>query len=250
MMAACVLVPLGLVLYGLFPSKITESLVVLGLLAIPAAAAVAVLRYRLYDIDIIISRTLVYVPLTGFLAGLYAASVALFQRLFVAVTGDRSDAAIVISALVLAAAITPAKNWLQTKVDRRFKPDADPDRRLNAFVSEVAASPYRIDPERLGRSFLQHVMKATQASAAGLRLNGEERDSVWSTGEALPEGGPAVIVPINNAGSGVGELVLGPRPSGRPYSSREREELAEASREIGVAIAAAVLSARETNRRL
>ena len=48
-----------------------------------------ILRNRLFDIDIIINRTLVYVPLTGILTGLYAASIALFQRVFIAVTGPR-----------------------------------------------------------------------------------------------------------------------------------------------------------------
>jgi hypothetical protein len=89
---------------------------------LPVAAAVAVLRYHLYNIDVIINRALVYIPLTGILGGAYAAGVALFQKLFVAVTGDRSDAAIVITTLVLASMFTPIRNWLQSFVDRRFKP--------------------------------------------------------------------------------------------------------------------------------
>ena len=58
---------------------------------VPVSIWIAVTRYRLYEIDRLINRTLVYVPLTGLLAGLYAASVALFQRLFEAVTGDTSE---------------------------------------------------------------------------------------------------------------------------------------------------------------
>jgi hypothetical protein len=92
---------------------------------LPVAAAVAVLRHRLYDIDLILKRAFVYIPLTGILGGFYAAGVALFQRLFVTVTGDRSDAAVVITTLVLAGMFTPIRNWLQTFVDHRFKPDAD-----------------------------------------------------------------------------------------------------------------------------
>src|SRR6185503_16971830 len=64
----------------------------------------------------------VYIPLTAILAGLYAAGVALFQRLFVAVTGDKSDGAVVITTLVLAGLFTPVKNGLQNFVDKRFKP--------------------------------------------------------------------------------------------------------------------------------
>ena len=69
---------------------------------LPIAAAIAITRYRLYNIDSLINRALVYIPLTGILGGLYAAGVALFQRIFVAVTGDKSDAAIVLATLVLA----------------------------------------------------------------------------------------------------------------------------------------------------
>lgn len=89
---------------------------------LPVAAAVAVLRYRLYNIDVIINRALVYIPLTGILGGLYAAGVALFQRIFTAVTGDKSDAAIVITTLVMASMFTPIRNFLQSHVDRRFMP--------------------------------------------------------------------------------------------------------------------------------
>jgi hypothetical protein len=96
----------------------------LGLLLIPIAVGIAVTRYRLYEIDHLISRTLVYVPLTALLAGLYAATVALFQRLFQSLTGDKSDAAIVISTLILASLFTPMRKWLEGIVERRFKPAA------------------------------------------------------------------------------------------------------------------------------
>ena len=88
---------------------------------LPLAVGVAVLRYRLYDIDAIISRALVYIPLTAALGGLYAASIALFQRLFVSVTGQSSDAAIVITTLLLAAVFTPARKVLEGAVERRYR---------------------------------------------------------------------------------------------------------------------------------
>jgi hypothetical protein len=92
---------------------------------LPIAAAVAILHHRLYDIDLILNRAFVYIPLTAILAGLYAAGVALFQRLFVAITGDKSDGAIVITTLVLAGMFTPVRNGLQAFVDRHFKPKGD-----------------------------------------------------------------------------------------------------------------------------
>jgi hypothetical protein len=96
----------------------------IGLMLIPIAVGIAVTRYRLYEIDHLINRTLVYVPLTALLAGLYAATVALLQRVFQSVTGDKSDAAIIISTLILASVFTPLRKWLEGIVERRFKPAA------------------------------------------------------------------------------------------------------------------------------
>lgn len=119
-------VPFVVVRYGLQADYATgHALLATALIAgclLPLAAAVAILHHRLYDIDLILNRALVYVPLTAILAGLYAAGVALFQRLFVAVTGDRSDGAVVITTLILAGMFTPIRNGLQSFVDRRFKP--------------------------------------------------------------------------------------------------------------------------------
>ncbi|HEY8167269.1 MAG TPA: hypothetical protein VIF84_01020 [Candidatus Limnocylindrales bacterium] len=81
--------------------------------ALPLAVAFAILRYRLYEIDRLISRTFVYGALTAFLAGLYAASLRLFQGLFVALTGNESDAALVLTTLVLATTLTPMKARLE-----------------------------------------------------------------------------------------------------------------------------------------
>jgi two-component system NarL family sensor kinase len=137
-----VLLPLSLVVND----EWTAILAILALALIPVAVLVAVLRYRLYEIDTLINRTLVYIPLVGIVAGLYAGLVALLQRLFTAVTGNTSDAAAVISALVLAAVFTPLRNSIQSAVDRRFKPDGatatkweDPEFRaaVEAIVRDV-----------------------------------------------------------------------------------------------------------------
>ena len=86
-----------------------------------AAMAIAILRYRLYEIDLIINRTLVYGVLSAVLAGVYTASITLSQRLFMAITNERSDAAIVLTTLIVAATFTPLKTRLQAIVDRRLK---------------------------------------------------------------------------------------------------------------------------------
>jgi hypothetical protein len=119
----------AVIVWGLVlpPSLFIESneyfiVAIATLLLVPASVVIAISRYRLYEIDTLINRTLVYVLLVGVVAGLYAASVALFQRVFVAATGDTSDAAAIISALLLAAVFTPIRKSIEAIVDRRFKP--------------------------------------------------------------------------------------------------------------------------------
>jgi hypothetical protein len=111
-------------LYGIVPGleALSVPLTVAAVTALPIAVGIAILRYRLYEIDVIINRTLVYGLLTAVLAGLYTAALALFQRLFVAVTGQGSDLAIVMTLFVLATVFTPIKTSLQTAVDARLKP--------------------------------------------------------------------------------------------------------------------------------
>jgi hypothetical protein len=92
---------------------------------LPVAIAIAIMRYHLYDIDTLVSRTLVYVPLVGILGGVYAAGVAFFQRLFLSFTGDTSDAAVVLTTLIVAGTFTPVRKNLEAAVDRVFKPAQD-----------------------------------------------------------------------------------------------------------------------------
>jgi PDZ domain len=104
----------------------------------PGAIGVAILRYRLFDIDVIINRTLVYGSLTAVLAGLFAGLSILSQRLVLAVTGQESQAAVVLAALAVTALFQPLRVRVQTLVDRRFyRRKYDAGRTLEQFASQL-----------------------------------------------------------------------------------------------------------------
>jgi len=150
------------------PFKISQSaldiLLFLCLLPVPIATGIAILKYRLYDIDLLINRTLVYVPLTAILAGVFAASTALFQRLFLAITGQQSDAVVAITTLILVALVTPVKNGLQGVVDKRFKETPDPTKKLRAFGDQVQSYVQMSSAEQLTRRLVDEATSAVQST--------------------------------------------------------------------------------------
>ena len=95
-------------------------LVELGVLGIPISIGIAILRYRLYEIDTLINRTLVYGSLTTTLVGLYLVGIVVLQKFFVLLTGQQSTLAVVASTLLIAALFNPLRRRIQSFIDRRF----------------------------------------------------------------------------------------------------------------------------------
>jgi hypothetical protein len=123
--------------WSVMVSIVTISVALLGL---PICTGVAIVRHRLYDIDLIINRTLVYGSLTGILALVYFGGVAATQAVLQVFTGQRElpQLVIVASTLVIAALFTPLRHRVQALVDRRFyRRKYDAAKTLSAFNSRL-----------------------------------------------------------------------------------------------------------------
>jgi len=126
--------PLDLVWLG----WVGHTLVLIGLAGLPISMGIATTRHRLYEIDLIINRTLVYGPLTAMLVALYLGGIVMLQRLFVALTGEKSTLAVVASTLVIAALFTPLRRPIQSFIDRRFyRRKYDARKTLEAFSAQL-----------------------------------------------------------------------------------------------------------------
>jgi hypothetical protein len=122
--------------FGL-PDEIVNVLFALAVASIPVAAGIAILRYRLYDVDVVIRKTLVYGSLTVLLGLAYVALVLAAQAVFSSFAGG-SDLAIAVSTLVVAAFFLPVRSRVQRLVDRRFyRRRYDAQRTLAAFGARL-----------------------------------------------------------------------------------------------------------------
>jgi hypothetical protein len=119
-------------------TTVGHVVVELGVLGIPISIGIAILRYRLYEIDTLINRTLVYASLTVTLIAIYFSGIVVLQRVFVVLTGEKSTLAVVASTLVIAALFNPLRRRIQSFIDRRFyRRKYDAAKTLETFSTQL-----------------------------------------------------------------------------------------------------------------
>jgi len=149
-------------------NNLWNLLLPIGMATFPIAIAIAILRYQLYDIDIIIRRTIQYAILTGLLALVYFGSVVLLQSLVENLTGTQSPIVIVISTLSIAALFTPLRSRVQDFIDRRFyrrKYDAE-----QALAQFAATARDEIELDQLTAALFEVVQQTIQPEKITLWL--------------------------------------------------------------------------------
>ncbi len=158
--------------YDLLPAAASKGLadaMVIAVLGIPISIGVAILRYRLYDIDRIISRTLAYLCVTALLAGVYAAAVTVTTR----VLPFSTPLAVAAATLLAVALFSPLRRQAQRTVDRRFNRSRyDAEATVAAFASRLRA---QVELDSVRADLLATVAGATQPSHISVWLRGAQR---------------------------------------------------------------------------
>ncbi len=209
------------------------AIATVGLL--PVAMGIAMLKYRLYDINLVINRTLVYVPLTAVVAGVYTALIGVFKSLLITFTGVGSDAAVALTTLLVVPLLTPLKNYFQAIVDRYLKETRDPGKEMARLESEVQAVVQVLDEGQLTQRLLDRTIAAFDAQGGAIY---RERDGTRQLAcrRGQWDEGAQIAIPLHHNGRNVGVMLLGPRPGGSGYADHERDAIQRCANTVASAL--------------
>ena len=221
-------------------ARIPEALFVgipyaLGEAALPAAVAMAVLKYRLYDIDLLINRTLVYGGLTACIVGVYVLVVGYVGALFQV----HGDAVALLAAGVVAVVFQPLRERLQRGVNRLLYGQRDePYAVLSQLGQRLEAT---LAPDAVLPSIVQTVHDALKLPYAAIAVPDEQGSRVAAAPGDAPD--TPLRLPLVYQRETVGELHLAPRARGESFSAADRRLLDDVARQAGIAVHAVRLTA-------
>jgi hypothetical protein len=243
-----------------------DLLFVLALLCMPVAIAIAIFRYRLWDLEVLVNRTLIYGLLTTLLAGVFAAGIPLVTGAGKQLLGEGSKAAgTAVSALIVAVIFQPLRTWIEAEVNRRFYP-----KKMDLATGLVEVQPEYwgfLDRPTLLRISMDHVRRVlgTNYSAFFLTSKGDEfrlaqqvddsagrvtsvqvseeerkelekKRVIAAEGSGFLVGHVPVYVDRGESNEILGLLSIGPRENGKGYSGDDLKGLAELGGKIGLAL--------------
>ena len=233
-----------------------ELLTVLALFTVPVFTGVAVLRYHLYDIDLVINRTLLYGALSVVVVALYVGLVAGFGALFQAGTRSNLLVSLVVTGLI-AALFQPLRARLQRGVDRlMYGQRRDPYEALSRLGERLEAS---LAPEAVLPTVVETVAQAMNSPHAAIVLDGEDGPETVAA-HGVPEGEPTAV-PLAHGDERLGRLVVSPPSPEESFSPADHRLLRDLARQAGAAVHAVgltrdlrrsrerLVSAREEERR-
>ncbi|QIN77713.1 histidine kinase [Rubrobacter marinus] len=213
-------------------------LMMAGLVGIPVAMGVAILKHRLFDIDLVINRTLVYAALTACVVGLHALVVGGFGALFHARGGPGLS---LFATGLVAVSFAPLRYRLQRGVDRLMYGERDePYRVLSRLGRRLEAA---LAPDAALSTIVETVAQALKLPHAAISLKqGDEFATVAEYGTA-PRAGEPVVLSLMHGGEEVGRLLLSPRAPGEVFSPSDQGLLEDLARQAGATVQAVRLTA-------
>lgn len=218
-----------------FNNVLGDTLWNVTFLPIPLAIAVSVLRYRLWDIDLVINRALVYATLTASVVGLYVLVVGGVGELF------QMQGNLMLSLLgagLVAMLFQPLRARLQRAVNRLMYGERDDPYRVITRLGERLEA--TLSPEAVLPTIVETTSQALRLPYAAIALKDEDGFSVVaSAGERSPS---ALSLPLLYSGETVGHLLVSPRPGDAGFSPTDRRLLNDLARQVGIAAHSVLLS--------
>jgi hypothetical protein len=214
---------------GSLPNLISVIIQAISLIIFPITVGISLLRYRMWNVDLVINRTLVYIPLTSILTVIYTSSIAISQKLFASATGDESQAVAIFTTIVLTTTFTPIKNALQSYVDRHFKEAPNELKNLKELDEQITQVIQALDHKSLAQRVVETVVQAHQAMGAALYLkNGKTMTLAYATPDWQWVEGEVSIL-LQEGDESFGRLLLGRRRDRDDYTLDEIDDIHDAA---------------------